>query len=120
MTLPGAETMKGGIIGVDCFLSSGTRSWALIEPLIFVFAISSLIPLTARLPLGRGGISKGGEVEGLVSDGVSICCRDVVLELDRECDLVLRGFPPNDFLGLLVIAQLACSLTCKPTRFKNE
>jgi hypothetical protein len=52
-------------------------------------------------------MSREGEGEGLVSEGVSIN-NDVVLELDREWDFVLRGFPPNDRRDwLLVIAQSA-------------
>jgi len=83
MTLPGAETMKAGIIGDDCFLSRG----------ILLFTV----PLTlgpseapfAIVTLARGDISSVGEGAGLESEGVSIC-RDVVvvvvvLELEREC-----------------------------------
>lgn len=56
-------------------------------------------------------ISKEAEGdEGLVSEGVSMA-KEVVLELDRECVLVLRGFPPKDLLfWLLVIAQRALSV----------
>jgi hypothetical protein len=31
MTLPGAETMKGGIIGDDCFLSSTGAPFGFVE-----------------------------------------------------------------------------------------
>jgi hypothetical protein len=51
-------------------------------------------------------MSRDGETEGLVSEGVSIC-RDVVLELDRECVFVFKGFPPKDLLVWLLV--IACS-----------
>jgi hypothetical protein len=83
MTLPGADTIKAGIIGVDCFLSKGIPLRAFLEPLTSVFSMSSIRALTDCAPFVRGGMSKDGEAEGLVSEGVSIC-REVVLELDRE------------------------------------
>jgi hypothetical protein len=83
MTFPGAETINAGIIGVDCFLSKGPL-FDFLEPLRFAFSIPSLIPFTAWVPFVRGGISRDGEVEGLLSEGVSIWTEIVVLELDRE------------------------------------
>ena len=68
---------------------SGLRGF--FEPLISVFARASVISTICA----RGGISKTGEGEGLVSEGVSIGM-EVVLELEREWVLVFRGFPPND------------------------
>ena len=95
--------MKVGIIGLDCFLCIGLLLF--FVPLISVVAIFSLISTNSAWPFVRGGISKEGDGEGLVSDGVSICW-EVVLELDLECDFVLRGFPPNDLLFVvLLIAQ---------------
>ena len=82
MTFPGADTINAGIIGVDCFLSKPLLDF--FEPLIVVFSISLLIPFTAWIPFVRGGISIEGDVDGLLSDGVSICTEIVVLELDRE------------------------------------
>jgi hypothetical protein len=52
-------------------------------PLTSIFSISSVRALTDCVPFMRGGISKDGEEEGLVSEGVSISS-EVVLELDRE------------------------------------
>ncbi len=75
--------MKGGIIGVDCFLSRGIPLRVFFEPLTSTFSMSSAIPLTAWVPFMWDGMSRDGEAEGLVSEGVSICS-DVVLELDRE------------------------------------
>jgi hypothetical protein len=98
--------MKAGIIGVDCFLSIGIPLRVFLAPLISVFAISSVRPLTACAPFVRGGISREGEAEGLVSEGVSIC-REVVLELERECVFVFKGFPPKDLLVWLLV--IACS-----------
>ena len=73
-------------------------------PLTSMCAISSVRELIEFAPFMRGPISTDGDEDGLVSEGVSIC-REVVLELDRECVFVLRGFPPNDLLvWLLVIA----------------
>jgi hypothetical protein len=87
MTLPGADTIKAGIIGVDCFLFRGALlrvlPLALPLPLTSIFSISSVRALTDCVPFMRGGISKDGEEEGLVSEGVSISS-EVVLELDRE------------------------------------
>jgi hypothetical protein len=83
MTFPGAETINAGIMGVDCFLSNGPLL-DFLEPLRLAFSIPSLIPFTAWIAFVRGGISIEGEVEGLLSDGVSICTEIVVLELDRE------------------------------------
>jgi hypothetical protein len=96
MAFPGAETMNAGIMGVDCFLSSGAPLLDFLEPLIVVFSISSLIPFTAWVPFVRGGISIEGEVEGLLSEGVPICTEMVVLELDREWGFVFIGFPVDD------------------------
>jgi hypothetical protein len=90
--------MKAGIIGVDCFLSRGIPFLVLLAPLISAFAISSVRALADCAPFVRGGISWDGDVEGVVSKGVSICT-EVVLELDREwVFFVLRGVPPNDLL----------------------
>jgi hypothetical protein len=75
--------MKAGIIGVDCFLSRGIPLRVFLEPLTSVFSMSSVIPLTECAPFMRDGMSRDGEADGLVSEGVSIC-REVVLELDRE------------------------------------
>jgi hypothetical protein len=75
--------MNAGIIGVDCFLSIGIPFRLFLDPLTSVFFMSSVVPLTDCAPFMRGGISREGEAEGLVSDGVSIC-REVVLELDLE------------------------------------
>jgi hypothetical protein len=105
MTFPGAETMNGGIIGLDCFLFNGL--FLFFTPLISVAAILSVKLSVSVRPLARGGTSSDGEGEGLVSEGVSIT-NEVVLELDREWDFILRGFPPNDrrdWDWLLVIAQ---------------
>ena len=98
--------MKAGIMGVDCFLSKGIPRRVFLEPLSSVFSISSVIPLTDCVPFIRGGMSRDGEADGLVSEGVSICS-EVVLELDRECVFVLRGLPPNERLGELLV--IACS-----------
>ena len=76
--------MNGGIIGVDCFLSRGIPLRVFLRPLTSIFSISSEIPLTDCALLMRGGMSRDGEAEGLVSEGVSICRDAVVLELDRE------------------------------------
>jgi hypothetical protein len=57
-------------------------------------AMSSARLLTA--PFRRGGISKWGDEEGLVSEGVSK--EVVVLELERECGCVLGLFPVKDLL----------------------
>ena len=76
--------MKAGIMGVDCFLSKGIPRRVFLEPLSSVFSMSSVIPLTACAPFIRGGMSRDGEADGLVSEGVSICRDVVVLELDRE------------------------------------
>ena len=84
MAFPGAETIKAGIIGVDCFLSWGDVLLDFLEPLILVFSISSMTPFVVRDPLMRGSIPISGDVEGLLSAGVSICTETVVLELDRE------------------------------------
>jgi hypothetical protein len=97
MTLPGAETMKAGIRGVDC----------LFRPLSCACSISSRMPLT--VPLVRRDMSTDGEDGELLSGGVCVC-RERVLELDLERDCVWTGFPPNDRLAeLLVIARRACS-----------
>lgn len=100
MTLPGAETMKAGIRGLDC----------LFLPLICVRSISSRMPLTVARPLARSDMSTDGEDGELLSEGVCVC-GEVLLELDLECVwCVWRGFPPNDRLvELLVIARRACS-----------
>lgn len=79
MAFPGAETMKAGIIGVDCFLFNPLL---VLEPLMLVSSISSLIPFTE--PFMRGAISMEGELDGLLSEGVSIWTEIVVLELERE------------------------------------
>ena len=102
MTLPGAETMKAGIRGVDCLFLS--LSW--------VRSISSRMPLTVArplVPLVRKAMSTEGEDGELLSEGVCIC-REVVLELDLEWVSVWRGFALNDRLvELPVIARRACS-----------
>lgn len=92
MTLPGAETIKGGIIGDDCFLLEGILF--LREPLRLVDSISVATPFTAGWPLG-GDMSMEGEVE--VSEGVSMV--EVVLEA-RE---VWIFFPPKELLPRLFI-----------------
>ena len=105
MTLPGADTINAGIIGLDCFLSRAILPFFFV-PLICVLAIPSLTPLTPLVPLVplvRGGISRRGEVEGLESEGVSIA-RLVVLDPEREWVFVVIGCPPNDLLVVLVIA----------------
>lgn len=99
--------MKGGIIGLDCFLCSGLLLF--FGPLISVVVIFSVASSISTRPFARGGISNDGE-RGLVSEGVSTN-NDVVLEDDREWDFVLRGFPPNDRRDwLLVIAQWGFSV----------
>jgi hypothetical protein len=59
----------------------------------------------------RDGISKDGEGEGLVSEGVSMS-REAVLELDREWDFVFRGFPPNGLLDVLLVIAQQCAIVC--------
>lgn len=74
------------------------------------------------LLLARGGISRVGEGNGLVSDGVSTNNEVVVLELERECvfRLVLSGLPPKVLRdGILVIAQRASS-GCIRSELENE
>jgi hypothetical protein len=86
MTLPGADTMKVGIIGEDCFLSRFIPRRVFLFPLISVCAIVSVTSATACapfIPFVLADISKEGEGEGLVSEGVSMA-KDAVLELDRE------------------------------------
>jgi hypothetical protein len=78
MTFPGADTIKGGIMGDDCFRSIGIRFFW--EPLTLIFAILSVIPFMLVFPFVRGDMSNDGELE--VSDAVSMCS-DVVLE-DRD------------------------------------
>lgn len=89
MTLPGAETIKVGIIGEDCFLSRFIPRRVFLFPFISVRAINSVTSATACAPFVPftpfvlADISKEGEGEGLESEGVSMA-KDVVLELDRE------------------------------------
>lgn len=100
MTLPGAETIKAGIRGVDCrFL-----------PLICGRSKSSWMSLTIARPLVRSDMSTDGEDGELLSVGVRICGK-LLLELDLECDCCIwRGFPRNDRLVEgPVIARRACS-----------
>jgi hypothetical protein len=109
ITLPGAETMKAGIIGVDCFLSWAKSLLPFFVPLIWVRSRFSPIPLTVPGLLTRRDISTGGEGGGLLSDGVSIG-GEVVPELVLERACVWRGFPLNDRLvEVLVIARRAYS-----------
>ena len=80
MTLPGAETMNAGIIGLDCFLAIAIRflSDFFSVPLSLVRANPSLSSVMDSL---EGGISRGrGEASGLEFDGVLIALE----ELDRE------------------------------------
>jgi len=81
MTFPGAETIKAGIIGDDCFRSRAILFLCFTGPLSWVFARSSVKPLTDALV---GAIAEEGDVEGLESDGVSSWAEVVVLELDRR------------------------------------
>lgn len=100
MTLPGAETIKVGIIGVDCFLSRFIPRRVFLFPLISVFAIVSVTSATVCVPFTPfvlADISKEGDGDGLVSEGVRMA-KDVVLELDREYVLILSGVPPKDLL----------------------
>ena len=104
MTFPGADTMKAGIMGLDCFLSKAFRDF--LEPFIPVWDTSSVIAFGGVS--GRVGIYTVGEGHGLVSDGVS-SAQEVVLEPDGEY-LTLTAFPPNDLrLEVLVIAPPASS-----------
>lgn len=102
MTFPGADTIKGGIIGDDCFLFN--LFCFLPEPLTVVSAISTVRPSTALLPFVWGGISSDGERE--LSEGVSIWS-EVVLDDGEGNLLVLIVLPPNVLLVRLVIAQCA-------------
>lgn len=102
MTFPGAETIKVGIVGIDCFRSMGVPRLVFFAlPLIPVLAIFSVasatecVPFVPFVPFVLADISKEGEgEEGLVSEGVSKV-RDVVLEL--EYVLVFSGLPPHLF-----------------------
>lgn len=79
MTLPGAETIKGGIIGDDCFLSKG-------RPVFDVpLTLGPSAYSCANAILVRGGVLSAGEGVGDRSVGISICIDAEVLELDREC-----------------------------------
>lgn len=101
--------MNGGIIGEDCFLAKGALLFPLLEPLILAFSILSLIIVTRLLSvemLSRAGIWKVGEVEGLrvLSELEGVIIKTdfvVVLELDRECCIVLRDSQKED---LFVVA----------------
>jgi len=87
MTLPGAETIKAGIIGLDCFLAISMRflSSFFNVPLSFVRANPSLNSVTDPF---EGDISRGrGEANGLEFDGVLIPLE----ELDRERVLLGLG-----------------------------
>lgn len=77
MTLPGAETMKGGIMGEDCFLSN-----VLLPFMPLALGLSTILFEAAIVT--RRGLSRIGEGEGDESDGVSIWSDVVVLVLDRE------------------------------------
>lgn len=63
--------MKGGIIGVDFFLSIyGLELLTRPLPLIFVFTMSAASPSTPFVSSVEGGMLKEGEL-GEVSEGVS-------------------------------------------------
>jgi len=112
MTLPGAETMKAGIIGLDCFRLKGEPVLPILPCLVPLRCVRSMSPVTLPTvsgPLVRGGISKEREDDGLVSEGVLIC-GEVALEPDVEYTFVFSGVPPSDRrVELLVIARCACS-----------
>jgi hypothetical protein len=65
MTLPGADTINGGIIGEDCFLSSALL---VLVPLALGLFAASFGPAM----LTRRGISRVGEGVGDESEGVSM------------------------------------------------
>lgn len=106
ITFPGADTINGGIIGEDCFLTMGVLFFPLFEPLILAFSILSLIIVTRSVSievLSRAGIREVGEVEGLrvLSELEGVITRSdfvVVLELDRECCFISRGSPRDLFV----------------------
>jgi len=105
MTLPGADTIKAGIIGDDCFLCIAVLFLFFKVPLILRFASSSGDPLMDPTIAGIEGDVAGLSVE---SDGVSSCAEVVVLELERrdwETCLVLSGFPDHLVERLVILLQ---------------
>jgi hypothetical protein len=103
MTFPGAETMKAGIIGEDCFrfmLDRGSCVMPLVVPLRC--ACSRLWRKSSIL----WGISEVGEDDDVLQVGVEMAKS---MELDFE-EVLLCLVPGSGSLlaSLLVISQLAC------------
>jgi len=90
ITFPGAETMKAGIIGVDC-LRLICDAGLCLEPLEFPFRCVCLRPLLMLSTLT--GIVVVGDVEGVLVEGVKM---ESSIELDLE-EVRLRVVPDSLF-----------------------
>jgi hypothetical protein len=107
MTFPGAETIKGGSIALDCFLVFGILFF-FPSPLTFNFSIPFVVPFTLPLTVTFGGISIE-ERQLSVSEGVSICVL-VVLEDRLSAFWVDMDGPPKFILPRPFIALSQHSL----------